>query len=171
MDRSRGILFLSGPLNGVSATQKLNRNTNSMTLIFDENGRYLSLAQEALWRVRQRYEWVCVAAEGSYACVAVALAAQLPVDRLALTGSELFLSRKDGLPREIARLESYARRNLSLVVSEILLIGAQDAEVRGFLWGRNRGRLCALDGNDRKDRQVLLTANWDQVCRNNLLIP
>lgn len=173
MDRTRGILFLADPLKTDSALQRQNQITNSMTLIFDENGRYLSLAQTALWRLRQRCGWICVAAEGDAACIAVALAAQLPVERLALVEGSLFLPRRRDMPRELTRLQAYARRNLSLVISEILLIGAQEAETRGFLRGHARGPVCVLEGveNSREDCQNILAAPWDEVCRNNLLIP
>lgn len=171
MDRNRGVLFLADPMNGNSAAQMKSEYTNSITLIFDENGRYLSLAQEALWQIRQRVSWVCVVAEGQAACIAVALAAQLPVERLVLRGNGLFFLHRNDLPRELARLVIYARRNLSLVVSEIMLIGAGKAEVRGFLRGRNRGKICALEEDKEEESRDLLTAPWEQVCRNNLLIP
>ena len=163
MDQARGILFLADPMNAEAAIQKQNKATNSITLIFDENGRYLSLAQTALWRLRQRFEWVCVAAEGRATCIAIALAAQLPVDRLALAGSGLFARRRGRQPRELMRLEGYARRNLALVVSEILLIGAEDAEVRGFIRGRSRGRICILEGKGWEDCRDFLTAAWDRL--------
>lgn len=168
MDQSRGILFLADPLSAQSAAQRKSEYTNSMTLIFDENGRYLSHAQTALWRMRQRFGWVCVAAEGEAACIAVALAAQLPVDRLALTDSMLFMPRQRGTNRELSRLRAYARRNLSLVVSEILLFACREAEAKGFLRGRARERICVLEGDADPG---LLAAPWEQACRNNLLIP
>lgn len=170
MEQTRGILFLADPLRAQSAAQMENRITNSMTLIFDENGHYLSLAQTALWKMCRRYSWVCVAAEGKAGCVGVALAAQLMVDRLVLIQSSLFMPRQRGMPRELARLEAYARRNLSLAVSEILLIDCCENEARGFLRGRGRGRMCALESKGKVD-QNLLTAPWEQASRNNLLIP
>lgn len=171
MNQARGILFLADPMNADSAIQKKSQSTNSMTLIFDENGRYLSLAQTALWRIRRRFEWVCVAAEGRAACIGIALAAQLPVDRLVLAGSSLFAPGRARLSRELARLEGYARRNLALVISELLLIGAEAGEVRGFARGRSRGRLCVLEGDAGGWDPALLTASWERLCRNNLLIP
>lgn len=164
MDQGRGILFLSDPLNAGDAMQKQIRSTNSMTLIFDENGRYLALAQEALWRLRQKFEWICVAAEGRAACIAIALAAQLPVDRIALAVSGLFGQRQPDLPRELLRLEGFARRNLSLVISEILLVGAPESEERGFQRGRNCGKLCVLEENNWANCQNLLTTPWEQLC-------
>ena len=172
MNQTRGILFLADSMNADRASQRQIQYTDSITLIFNENERYLSLAQAALWRMRQKHGWVCVAAEGKYACVALALAAQLPVDRLVLRESSLFAQRKARLPKDLLRLESYARRNLSLVVSEILLIGTQESEVRGMLRGRIRGRTCALpDPGGWEVCGDLLRAPWEQVSRKNLLIP
>lgn len=173
MEQNRGILFLADPLKSESAAQRKTEYTNSMTLIFDENGRYLSLAQTALWRMRQRYGWVCVAAEGSAVCIAAALAAQLPVDRLALAKGGLFLPGAKDLPRELMRLNAYARRNLSLVVSEILLIGAQNAELRGFQKSCVHARICAIEKDETswKSCQNILAAPWERVVQNNLRIP
>lgn len=173
MEQNRGILFLADPMKAESAAQTKREYTNSMTLIFDENGRYLSLAQAALWRMRQKYSWVCVAAEGSAASIAAALAAQLPVDRLALAESGLFLPAREKLPRELARLHAYAHRNLSLVVSEILLIGAQEAEVRGFVKSCVHARICALETKKIpwKSCQNILAEPWERVVQNNLRIP
>lgn len=173
MEQNRGVLFLADPLKAESAARMKSEYANSMTLIFDENGRYLSLAQAALWRMRQRYGWVCVAAEGNAACIAAALAAQLPVDRLALAGSGLFLPGTKSLPRELARLNAYARRNLSLVVSEILLIGAQNGEVRGFIKSCVHARICTLEAQESswESCQNILAAPWEQVVQNNLRIP
>lgn len=173
MDQSRGILFLSDPLRRKAGQPKQAEYTHSMTLIFDENGRYLSHAQAALWRMRKRYEWICVAAEGEAVCIAIALAAQLPVERLALTRSSLFVPGKHALNRELVQLRSYARRNLALVISEILLIGPDSREVRGLLRGRSKGKLCVLDEReeDMKNYQNILVGSWEQACQNNLLIP
>ncbi|MBP3410847.1 MAG: hypothetical protein J6M10_07610 [Clostridia bacterium] len=173
MEQNRGILFLADPLKAGSAAQTKSEYTNSMTLIFDENGRYLSHAQAALWRMRQKYGWVCVAAEGNAACIAAALAVQLPVDRLALAGSGLFLPGAKRLPRELARLNAYARRNLSLVVSQILLIGAQEVEVRGFVKSCVHACICALEAEQTpwKNCQNILAAPWEGVAQNNLRIP
>jgi len=173
MGQRRGVLFLADPLGPAASIQRQIPNTDTITLIFDENGRYLSLAQTALWRMRQAHNWICVAAEGEAAAIAVALAAQLPVDRLALAGSGLFSPRQKGQDRELARLSAYARRNLSLVISEIMLIGAAERELRGFLRGRARGRICAVEERETGWESCLdlLASPWEQACQNNLLIP
>lgn len=173
MEYSRGILLLKDPLCAESASRKKSEYTNSITLIFDENGRYLSLAQAALWDMRQRFNWVCVAAEGMAACIAVALAAQLPVDRLVLIDSGLFMSRRKGMPRELVRLTGYARRNFSLVISEILLLNCRETEIKGFHRGRRQGRICVMEsgGNGEEICPQALVAPWERLGRNNLLIP
>lgn len=77
------------------------------------------------------------------------------------------------MPRELARLEAYARRNLSLVVSEILLLGCRESEVKAFLYHCRNGKTCVLaeDGKCRESGENLLVAPWERVCRKNLLIP
>lgn len=161
MEEGRGILLLKDPLCAASVPQKKDEYTNSMTLIFDENGRYLSQAQAALWNMRQRCSWVCVAAEGMAGCIAVALAAQLPVDRLALMDSNLFRPRPKGIPRELARMENYARRNFSLVISELLLLNCREEEIKNFLQGRRKGKVCALEY--REYMPEWFTCPWDRL--------
>lgn len=169
MEQSRGILLLKDPLHAGAMLQRQSEYTNSMTLIFNENGRYLSLAQTALWHMRKRFDWVCVAAEGSAACIAVALAAQLPVDRLVLMESSMFMPGRNRISRELLRLERYARRNLSLVISELLLLNCREEEIKNFLQGRRKGEVCALEC--RKYNPEWFICPWEQLGRNNLLIP
>lgn len=169
MEQSRGILLLKDPLHAGAMLQRQSEYTNSMTLIFNENGRYLSLAQTALWHMRKRFDWVCVAAEGSAACIAVALAAQLPVDRLVLTEGSMSMTRKKGIPRELLRLERYARRNFSLVISELLLLNCREEEIKNFLQGRRKGKVCALECREYNPEWFICP--WEQLGRNNLLIP
>lgn len=173
MEQKRGVLFLANPLEAGSMQRIKTDDAASATLVFDEGGHYLARAQAELWRLRQNCSWVCVAAKGRAAAIAAALAAQLPIDRLAMLEGELFSSERKATSRELTRLEAYARRNLSLVVSEILLVGVSESELRGLLRGLRRPRLCVLeyDGSDRTDWRRLLTAPWEQLCRNNLLIP
>ncbi len=167
MQQNCGILFLADPLRGVAHTYWRDSPLVS-TLIFHENERYLSQAQAALWELRKRCGWVCVAAAGSSASIAVALGAQLPVDRLALMGSCLFDVKKQELPRQLARLRRFARHNLSLVVSEIVLIGASASEISGFVPSLHRRLLCALDS---LSDPLELAAPWDALNEKNLLNP
>lgn len=164
MNQTRGILCLNDA--PFRAAQKY---TNlAQRLIFMENEPLLSQAQTALWQLRRCCEWVCVAAEGGEALAALALAAQLPVDRLALKGAWLNRPQRS---RETARLRRYALRNLPLVISDVLLIGAPEEEIKTILRGRRHGGLCALEAQDWSQCAQLLTAPWDCATENNLLIP
>ncbi len=164
MEEIRGVLWLDG---GPGAAARGEGRWRCVVLNPGEDGAWLDRAQSALWEMRKSCDWICVAAERIGAGVAAALAAQLPVERLALTGSRLYDRSGSRLRGQAARLERFARRNLALTVSEILLIGASDREIRGFTSLPGRGRLCAVDacGTD------FLTAPWSRVCENNLLIP
>lgn len=158
MQQNSGLLFLPDP-SGAAPKQ----NEYPQGLVFHENESLLSQAQGALWRLRKDHEWICVAAQGEAACIALALAAQLPVERVAILGT----GQGDGrLSREMRRLKAYARRNLALVTAEILLVGVQDGLIHTLLRGMGRCRLCALE----ELPLARLTAPWEVLCENNLLI-
>lgn len=167
MEQNRAVLFLTDPLHGPRHFQDRGDLPVS-TLIFHENERYLSQAQHALWELRNRSPWVCVAAAGAAASIGVALAAQLPVDRLALADSQIFAPMEERLPRQLARLRRFARRNLSLVVAEIVLTRVEPAEIAGFLPNLHRRRLCVLDA---PGSFAGLTAPWAALNEKNLLNP
>ncbi len=90
-----------------------------------------------------------VAAFGAGCLPALALAVQLPVDRLALV---------DATPSETGedrRLSRFARRNLALCGAEILWAGrAEDAMWRRLLC-RLPGRIACLDACDRAENGPL----------------
>lgn len=132
-------------------------------LVFDENEPLLPQAQQALWQLRCKCDWVCIAAEGEAALVALALAAQLPVERLALMGRWRSCSKK------MARFRAYALRNLPLVIANVLLIAAGDEEIAALLRGRRHGELCVLAAQRWQDCANLLTAPWSAVLEKNLL--
>ena len=160
MEETRGVLYL-----GMQPGAAVRGAWKCVTLA--EGEHWLPQAQAALWELRKRCAWVCVAADRRGAGVAAALAAQLPVDRLALAGSCLF-DRSGPRPRgQAARLERFARHNLALVISEVLLIGASDREIRGFASQMGRRGICALEACGEN----FLTASWEEVNENNLLIP
>ena len=165
MEESRGVLYLSTL--PVTAPARSNGQWEIAQLAPDDAGRWLSQAQAALCELRRRCSWICVAADRVGAGAASALAAQLPVDRLALTQSRLFDRSGERLQGQAARLERFARRNLALVISEVVLIGATDREIRGFASLMGRRRVCALEAC----RENFLTASWAEVNENNLLIP
>lgn len=149
----RGILLLADPLRRGSRFSQMQMQCT--TLVFDESERYLSQAQAALHRARKEWEWICVAASGAAVGIAFALAAQLPVDRLALWLDDTPQLR----PRQILRLDAYARRNLALVVSEILLIEAREDAARRLArgLGRSYGIRC-MDSAGMSAAE--LTAPW-----------
>ena len=165
MEEIRGVLYLSAER--AEAPAKGGERWEAVSLAPGEDAHWLSQAQAALWELRRRCGWICVAADRVGAGTAAALAAQLPVDRLALTGSRLFDRSGVRLQGQAARLERFARRNLALVISEVLLVGASDREIRGFASLLGRRRVCALDGFQKN----FLTASWAEVNENNLLIP
>lgn len=158
MHKDRGLLLLPDPLGGAQMQIEETKG-----LVFTENEPFLSQAQAALWQKRRRHGWVCIAAQGEAASIALALAAQLPVDRVAILSPG---QNGPGLPREMRRLKAFARRNLALVTAEILLIGAQEALAHEILRGNRHCQLCVLDAMPPEG----LTAPWERICEKNLLI-
>ena len=156
MDQSRGVLLLSDPLRSAdsapSAGNVIERRMwsaserdaghNFLRIDFPEGDRCLPRAQAALWELRQRCGWVCVAAERGCAGVALSLAEQLPVDRVALLGGTPFSPLTEGgtaaRRREMRRIDNFARRNLALVTAELLLIGVSEDEARRLAVGLGR---------------------------------
>lgn len=167
MNQIRGILCLSD-----AAFQAAKMHTEYVQrLIFHENEPLLLQAQTALWRLRKQCAWVCVAADEAEAFLALALAAQLPVDRLVFRGAWLPRSGLRGQDRERLRLRSYALKNLPLVIADALLIGSGTAEIRALSGGRRHGGLCALGQGSWQEYAYLLDAPWQQVMENNLINP
>lgn len=166
MQVERGILHLSDPLDGKTGGHGC-LSTGEMTLVFNENERYLSQAQQALWEMRRRCSWICVSARGRAAAIAIALAAQLPVDRLALGSFRLFAPEAVHLPRELVRIRSFARRNLPLVASRVLLMEADAGEARRLVRMLGGREVCILENWDAG----ALIAPWPQLCEKNLLNP
>lgn len=159
MEQLRGILCLSeAPFWALQGEKNCVQR-----LIFSENEPLLSQAQEALWRLRRSCSWACVAAEGEAALVALALAVQLPVERLMLMGRWRAASRK------MARVRSFALRNLPLMISDVILIGAGSGEVSILLNSRRYGRLCALEAQRWEACAELSVAPWELADEKNLL--
>lgn len=148
MQQKRILLCLNDPLNPAP---------NTKGLVFMENESFLSQAQTALWQARREGDWVCIWACGTAVYIALALAAQLSLDRLVLTGMP---DPRIKLPRELNRLKAFARRNLALITAEMLLVGADDIQIRSLLRGTGRCRVCALDDLPRE----MYTAPWTHIC-------
>ena len=162
MDQLRGVLFLSDPLRAGARGRNIERMLRSaddvgrrlLSVAFPEAEKCLPHAQAALWELKQRCGWVCVAAERGCAGVALSLAEQLPVDRVALIGGTPFAPLPEGgsaaRRRELKRLDGFARRNLALLVAELLLVDVPEDETRRLA--------CGLGRNVRLRAQQ--TANW-----------
>ena len=162
MDQLRGVLFLSDPLRAGARGRNIERMLRSaddvgrrlLSVAFPEVEKCLPHAQAALWELRRRCGWVCVAAERGCAGVALSLAEQLPVDRVALIGGTPFAPLPEGgsaaRRRELKRLDAFARRNLALLVAELLLVDVPEEETRRLA--------CGLGRNVRLRAQQ--TANW-----------
>lgn len=152
MDQSRGVLLLRDPLRTGAQGRIIERmkrsaserdaGRNLFQIDFLDGERCLPHAQAALWELRRRCGWVCVAAERGCAGVALALAEQLPVDRVALLGGTPFSPLPEGgsrlRRRELRRMDAFARRNLALMVSELLLIDVSEDEMRRLACGLGR---------------------------------
>ena len=67
--------------------------------------------------------------------------------------------------RQLARLRSFARRNLSLVVSQLLLTEVQEGEMRRLLRFYPGREICLTD------ESVDPTLPWPALTEKNLLIP
>ena len=140
-----GILSLADPLTGELPVKTA---AAAETVRFAAGESLRTQAQNAYQRLRLRCERVCVAAAGSGCGVAASLAAQLPVELLALRNGNVFGPRTGA--REIDRLNAFARRNLPLIAAEILLVNPSEAEEKGFV--RNAGMqtrkiTCDFSGN------------------------
>ena len=163
MDQSRGVLLLSDPLRVDAQERIIEQMLRSasegdvgrrlLSVAFPEGEKCLPRAQAALWELKQRCSWVCVAAERGCAGVALSLAEQLPVDRVALIGGTPFSPLPEGgtaaRRRELKRLDGFARRNLALLVAELLLVDVPEEETRRLACGLGRNvRLRAQDDAD-----------------------
>ena len=122
----------------------------------------LSDFQYRLYRLRRRCEWICILAEGKLCSYALALAAQLPVDRLILLGKGCFACRDAGRSRR--RISSFARRNLAFITAEIIAAGMEEADLRILRsgLGYHSGGLLALPDAAElwQKRETFLTSSF-----------
>ncbi|MBQ3574222.1 MAG: hypothetical protein IJA26_01005 [Clostridia bacterium] len=120
------VLYLCDPMDAENSRQKM-KYTNAEALIFDENERWLPKAQRAF----AQGKYFVVGAEG-YACaIALALAALLPVETLALGNCRLFDRQAyKGAPTQMKRIAAFARRNLPLVTAHICFSDTDEMEMR-----------------------------------------
>ena len=128
-------------------------------------GDLLSALQTALQAARAAVGGVSAIAWGTGCWAALALAEQLPVERLVLIDPKTVRrdagSRADGvLFRQMVRLERFAERNLPLCVSDMLVIRPRQPAVarsKPLLCGGNRphGRLLAVETGDFDAHKLL----------------
>ena len=141
------------PLHGAAARGRIEKQMlwsasergaghNLLQIDFPEGESCLPCAQAALWELKQRCGWVCVVAERGCAGVALSLAEQLPVERVALMGGTPFSALPEGgtaaRRRELRRMDAFARRNLALLVAELLLVDVEENEMRRLTCGLGR---------------------------------
>ena len=115
--------------------------------------------QTALQALRAKCETASILSRGTGCAAALALAAQLPVERLALVDPDLSPGRFGAFARQsgrgacdpllftqICRLSDFARRNLALCVSDVLMIErGEDREARALRRGLSaHGRVFTL---------------------------
>lgn len=119
--RPVGCLVIGETMHMRALYEKLEECGVDMTAI-GKSDHLLTEAQEALCTVR-RAGGVCIVAEGEMWPVALALAAQLIVDRIALIApTDRLKKTRDNFEKQIERLKGYARRNLFFCVSEVLIL-------------------------------------------------
>lgn len=127
-------------------------NANGVETFFAQHSRdLLSSVQEGLYRAR-RPGGVCIAAEGEMWAAALALAAQLSVERVVLIEpTDRFRMPRNDRERQIVRLKSFVRRNLFFCVSDILML-EKDVE--------QMNALCRRMYNARVWRAKLSDERW-----------
>ena len=115
--------------------------------------------QEAYYEVRRRCAAPTIAALGRAGCIAaLALAEQLPAERIALIGgaNDDAPARRRSLPGPFERLRGFAMRNLTFCTADILLIEPEGVETA--LPARRlaavRGRLTAASMTVERERAL-----------------
>ena len=92
------------------------------TVMAATDGNLLTAAQEGLYAARRK-GGTCIAAEGEWWAAALALAAQMCVERILLIApTDLAKPANDEREKQIVRLKGFARRNLFFCVSEVLVL-------------------------------------------------
>jgi hypothetical protein len=110
--------------------------------------------QEGL-RAARRCGGVCIAAEGEWWTAALALAAQLCVDRIVLIApTEYRMPPDTGFDRQFKSLRCYVRRNLFFCVSEVLVLETEEAcaerQMNSVLNSLRNARVYRLKTDDQR---------------------
>ena len=125
-------------------------------VITAKDGDLLTAAQEGLYAARRR-GGTCIAAEGEMWAAALALAAQMCVERILLIApTDHPKPAKDDREKQIERLKGFARRNLFFCVSEILVLEEKN-DARS---DRKIDILCRRMCNSRVYRISLADQRW-----------
>jgi len=164
MGEAIGCLLIGGRKRGrIDALEAMLRAQGVASIRIGRTDALLCSGQEGLYRIR-RPGGTCIAAEGEMWAAALALAAQLHVDRiLLLSPTDDRLNTKDEWERQIARLKAYARRNLFFCVSSVLVLESAAEESDGRMSAVYR-RLC----NASLRRVSLPPEKWTN-CKQSLL--
>lgn len=130
------------------------RNVAAVHAGFGDN--LLTAAQEGLYAAR-RSGGACVAADGEFWAAALALSAQLSVERVVLMApTDRIGNAKDDLEKQIERLKAYACRNLFFCVSDVLVLEGE-SDPRS---ARRIDQLCRRLCNARVQRASLSDQRW-----------
>lgn len=150
-----GCLLIGDTLRMRALRERLNER-GVETVFAPRQGDLLNAVQEGLYRAR-RSGGACIAAEGELWAAALALSAQLSVERVALIEpTDRFRNPKDDWERQVVRLKGFARRNLFFCVSDVLVLeGGEDG------WPAKRmDLLCRRMCNARVQRVSLADQRW-----------
>ncbi len=140
--------------------------------------------QVALHALRQACPTATIAARGLGCGAALALAAQLPVERLALIEPRLAMTkRRDStiskdLVRQLRRLCGFARRNLALCTCDALIVeapGARGAQALTRAGLDAHARVARLEVGDTREKVLYKNGEFDVkeavsrfLCRGDL---
>lgn len=130
-------------------------NSSGVETVFAERGSdLLSCVQEGLYRARR--SGVGIAAEGEMWAAALALSAQLSVDRIVLIEpTDCFRIPKNEWEKQVVRLKGFARRNLFFCVSDVLVLEDDAGERKVWL-----DTLCRRMYNARVVRASMTDQRW-----------
>lgn len=159
--------FLSGE-SALSGLSSLGRGSliQPRLFVWPEGKNLHEALQDAHHAMRREYACAAVVAKGLGCDAALALAEQLPVDRLVLieprtmTPGRIDACVSPGRCRQLRRLCAFARRNLSLCVSDTLIVEGEREMKR-----RDRG-LGELRAHSRVTRLRLPGQSEKYLCTN-----
>ena len=141
-----GCILIDDPMSGESVLSGLSFPADIAARPFDWRARQRPLPglQALLHAVRQEFSAASLLARGVGCALALALAEQLPVERLALIEPRFATIQS---PWRLRRLSAYAARNLALCVSDCLILEAAPTRqgrriARGLSFS---GRVTRLD--------------------------